>query len=134
MLEYRRHKEELNEYIELERAVYDEVERKMKSSRARAEIEQFQMRDAETLREKQERERARKAEAELRQRRLEQSKEHVEVESDPTRVYQATSSWRTRVTTPRSSRSNGSKSARDAPIIHPGFVQHLAVPQWRQGV
>lgn len=135
--EYRRQKDELAEYIELEQAAYEEVERRIKSEHARLEIAAFQERDAVALRERMERERARRDEAEARQRRLDETKQRVEVESDPSRIYQATQSWRTRLTTPRSDsgrRHGGQKSARDAPIMHPSLVQHLAVPSWRRGV
>lgn len=133
--EYRRQKEEFNSYLEMEHAVYEEVERRVKSKQAREEISNFQERDAAALRERLEREKAREAERELKQRRLEQTKERVEVESDPTRLYQPTTSWRTRVNTPRSGGETGRKSARDAPIVQPpALVQHFAVPSWRQGL
>lgn len=120
----------------MEQAVCEEVEKRMKSQQAREEIARFQARDFNSLREKQERDRIRKEEAEMRKLTLEQTKEQVLVESDPTRVYQPTTSWRTRVTTPRSAAgdSSGQRSARDAPIINPVLVPHLAVPSWRQGV
>lgn len=117
----------------MEQAVYEEVERRVKSKQAREEIVAFQERDAAALKERQEKERARQEERKLKQRRLEQTKERIEVESDPTRLYQPTTSWRTRLNTPRSNES-GRKSARDAPIIQPALVQHFAVPSWRQGI
>lgn len=116
----------------MEHAVYEEVERRMKSRDAQAKISEFQNRDAAFLREKQMIEKFRKEEAEKRQKRLEQTKEPVAVESDPTRLYQPTKSWRTRATTPRS--AEGPRSTRDAPIINPVLVTHLAVPSWRQGI
>jgi hypothetical protein len=62
---------------------------------------------------------------EEKQRRLERQKEKVEVERDPNRLYQMTSTWKNRVNTPRSE-SLG-------PVIT-NRIPHLAVPTWRQGV
>ena len=64
-------------------------------------------------------------EREEKERRLERQKEKIHVESDPSRLYQPTSTWKNRVNTPRSERSG--------PISTPR-MQHLATPTWRKGV
>ncbi len=65
-------------------------------------------------------------EKEEKERRLERQKEKVEVEHDPTRLYQPTSTWKNRLNTPRSGSSG--------PILGTPRITHLAVPSWRQNV
>ena len=80
------------------------------------------------LREKQERLKAKELEKEERLRRLEETKERVEIDSDPNRLYKMTSTWKNRVTTPR---RDGEKSAR---VLSAPRITHLAVPSWRQNI
>ena len=67
-------------------------------------------------------------EKEERLRRLEQTKELIEVENDPNRLFKMTSTWKHRVNTPR---TDGEKSER---VLNTPRITHLAVPMWRQNV
>ena len=126
VLEVKRQKEELNEYLEMERAFYQEAERQLKNQNAKYEIKNFQQRDQANLNYKLSKQKSKQQEKEEREKRLEKLKEKVEVESDRSRLYQMTSNWANRVTTPRSE-SCGQ-------LFTPRMMPHLAVPQWRQGL
>lgn len=77
------------------------------------------------IREKQARLKAKQREAEEKLKKLENTKERVEIDYDPSRLYQMTTAWKSRVNTPRSDSCG--------PIITPR-IPHLAVPTWRQGI
>ncbi len=79
----------------------------------------------EKVRQKKYKQRREREILEEKQRRLEQQKEKVEVERDPTRLYKMTSTWKNRVNTARSESCG--------PVIT-NRIPHLAVPSWRQGV
>lgn len=83
------------------------------------------IKDMARLMEKQNREKQKKLLQEQKKQKLEKLRERVQVDNDPNRLYQMTSSWKRRVNTPRS------ESCGPIPT---NLVQHLAVPQWRQGV
>ena len=70
---------------------------------------------------------AKEAELEEKEKRLEKIKEKVQVNRDPTRLYEMTSTWKNRLNTPRSESSGPS-------LMTPRMVPRLAVPTWRQGV
>lgn len=77
------------------------------------------------LQEKQARQLEKKIESEKRKKILESTKEKVDVDYDPNRLYRMTNSWKTRVNTPRSDSAG--------PVITPR-IPHLAVPSWRKGI
>ena len=58
-------------------------------------------------------------------KRLESMKEKVEVDSDPTRLYQVTETWKNRLSTPRSESTDH---------LTPRAAPRLGVPSWRKGV
>lgn len=139
----------------MEQILYKEAEEEMRRKNAKNEITNFQQRvslfllwyfiskikydlkqkknwkDYWNLKEKQERLKAKELEKEERLRRLEQTKERVEVESDPSRLYKLTSTWKTRVNTPRRGDESGGKSDR---VLTTPRITHLAVPTWRQNI
>ncbi|CAF0949178.1 unnamed protein product [Brachionus calyciflorus] len=125
VMEYKRIKEELNEYIELEKYLKHEAEQEEKIKNAKQQISRFHSRDLAILKEKQDRLKAKQKEAENRMKILETTKEKVEIEYDPNRLYRMTSSWKSRVNTPRSDSCG--------PVITPR-IPHLAVPSWRKGI
>jgi hypothetical protein len=139
----------------MEQILFKEAEEEMRRKNAKNEITNFQQRvsnclfllrnfismikydlkhknkDYWNLKEKQDRLKAKELEKEERLRRLEQTKERVEVESDPNRLYKLTSTWKTRVNTPRRGDESGSKSDR---VLNTPRITHLAVPTWRQNI
>ncbi len=54
---------------------------------------------------------------------LEKTKEKVEVDADPTRLYKMTDVWKNRIKSPRTRTAD--------PQIH---IPHRAVPNWRQKI
>jgi hypothetical protein len=85
------------------------------------------LKDTEKVKEKRNKLKEKQEFAEEKQKRLERLKERVEVERDPTRLYKMTSTWKNRVTTPRSESCG-------AIVGITNNIPHLAVPSWRQGV
>ena len=77
------------------------------------------------LREKQARQNQKNIEAEKRKKILESTKERVDVDYDPNRLYRMTNSWKSRVNTPRSDSSG---------LVITPRIQHLAVPSWRKAI
>lgn len=79
------------------------------------------------MEEKLQREKQKKDEEEARQRRLEASKHHVDIEYDPHQLYEPTQAWTSRSKTPREEGKDPSKTPTS--ILH---VPHRAIPSWRQ--
>ncbi len=129
VLEIKRQKDELNEYLEIERAFYKQAEKQIKSENAKYEILNFQQRDFQRVIEKMEKAKQKEINAEKKEKRLERLKEKVKVEHDSNRLYQMTSVWTNHINTPRTERSESCGQIFNTPRI-----QHLAVPSWRQGI
>lgn len=124
--ELNRQRRELSEYVEMEAWLAAEAEREARRVRS-SDIRVLYERGVAGVRERQEKVAAKEREKEEKGKRLERTKERVEVERDPERLYRATSTWKSRLSTPRSG-SCGSLA------VGAAKVQHLAVPSWRQGI
>lgn len=85
--------------------------------------------DFEKLKEKQEKQKVKQESALEKEKRLERMKEKFEVDYDPERLYRPTSTWQTRLNTPRSQEKVSMSRVNSMPQ-----VQHLMVPTWRQGI
>jgi hypothetical protein len=59
----------------------------------------------------------------LKQKRLEETKEQIQVDRDPNRLYKMTTTWKNRLTTPRTKSAGNNSNLNE--------ITHRAVPSWR---
>ncbi len=135
VIEYKQVKERLNEFMELENYLQQETVRQVKRVIAREVIDNFQDRDFSIIQSKVAKTRAKQREKEEKERRiLELSRAKSDMmqkqQHDPARLYQMTTSWKSRITTSRSARSENSCERPMA--VH--SMPRLAVPSWRQNI